>query len=322
MLNSYVKTNSAKHVVETTQFIKPRWRENCEKQQKMVHLKDCLQGEENMKILNSGTKISTIISILLLTIAMLTLSSCGQASVDAEKSPHLADIKLTSYSENTEDTQYVQVDMIFDKDIAVVDDKCESLRITIADERIGEDEYTLTSGEDSQTATIKISVNAVTKGVLKIDKLKENQTISEIRSADEKYAAADFSVEAIIPSGVTLSTTESATGHVVKNVDTFWNIRSIAWVGITENGELVPVSETRQLEMLDGYAAVHGHEFLMEDQSDIAASIAEVLKQNYGSEYTVSSQKNTITVDKAGSDVTLDVVIYQYIKINDRLINE
>lgn len=37
----------------------------------------------------------------------------------------------------------------------------------------GEDEYTLAVDEDSRTATIKISVNAVTKGVLKIDKLKE-----------------------------------------------------------------------------------------------------------------------------------------------------
>lgn len=256
------------------------------------------------------------VTIFLLCAALVAaLCSCG-AKVDKANSPRLESVRVDSYSDDTEDSQYVAVDLIFDREIAVMEDKCESLRITIADMRVQEDEYTLEKGDDDNTARLLISVNAITKGVLNIQKEKEDDVISEIRSSDEKYAAADFTVEGIIPSGVTLSTAESEPGRVVKSVDTYWNIRSIAWVGLTENGKLIPVSETRYLEMLDGYAAVHGHEFLMEDEEDVAASITEVLQNNYGSEYSFSCEGNSITAEKPGHDPELDIIIYTYMKVN------
>ena len=68
--------------------------------------------------------------------------------------------------------------------------------------------------------------------------------------------------------------------------------------------------------MLDGYAAVHGHEFLVENDRDIAAGIVETLQSNYGDEYSISCSKNIITVEKRGSDEELDIDVYSYKKIN------
>lgn len=253
---------------------------------------------------------------------LLAMTACGTAKVDEEHSPVLTDLQLQSGSRNTEDSQYVTVDLVFDRAISVVDDKCSSLRITIAEERVQDDEYSLSQGEGDCTAQLTISVKAVTKGVLKIEKEKDDAVISEIRSADGAYAAQDFTVKAMIPSGVELSTVESGVGRVVKNVDSFWNIRSIAWVGLMENGHLIRVSETRPLEMLDGYAAVHGHEFLRENQRDIAKRITEVLQNNYGDEYQFSCDGTQVTAEKRNSDAELDLEIYSYRKINGKTLRQ
>lgn len=247
----------------------------------------------------------------------MSLASCNSVKADEEYSPRLENATIGSYSRDTESSQYVEVDLMFDRDITVVDDKCESLRITIADERVQEDEYMLMQGDKSNIARLTINVEAITKGVLRVEKEKEETVISEIRSSDGEYATNDFSLEGMIPSGVTLSTVESEAGRVVKSVNSRWNIRSIAWVGLIEDGELIPVSETRSLEMLDGYATVHGHEFLMEDEEDIAESITNVLRNNYGDEYSFACDGNCVTVEKANSDAELDIDIYKYMKISE-----
>lgn len=249
--------------------------------------------------------------------ALLTalLLSCGSPKVDAEHSPRLEAASIESYSQDTEDSQYVEVDLIFDRDITVTDDKCEDLRITIAGERVREDEWELKQGDKSNSAQLIINVEAVTEGVLKAEPEKAEDGVSEIRSRNGEYAAGDFTVEGIIPSGVTLSTVASEVGKVVKSVDSRWNIRSIAWVGLMEDGRLVPVSETRQLEVLDGYGAVHGHEFLMEDEEDIAESITDMLKRNYGEEYSFTCDGNCVTAEKKNPDAELDIEIYEYVKV-------
>ena len=61
------------------------------------------------------------------------LASCGSVKTDAEYSPQLEDVAVGSYSEGSEDSQYVTADLIFDREIAVTDEKCSDLRITISD---------------------------------------------------------------------------------------------------------------------------------------------------------------------------------------------
>lgn len=73
--------------------------------------------------------------------------------------------------------------------------------------------------------------------------------------------------------------------------------------------------------MLDGYAAVHGHEFLVENEDDIAENITETLSNNYDSKYSFSCEKNRVTAEKKGSDAKLDIEIYTYKKINGELVH-
>lgn len=257
-----------------------------------------------------------IISIFIFVWIAVICVSCHSAKISSEYSPCLVDVQLKSYNNGTEDSQFVQVDLIFDREIAVVSEKFKNLKILIAGNRIKEDAYTLEQGEDEKTARITISVQAVTTGVLSLEKVDD--VISEIRSADKKYSVQDFSVETMIPSGVTLSTIKSGAGKIVKSVDSAWNIRSIAWIGILENGDLIEGTQTKELETLDGYSAVHGHEFLEENENNIAKEIVEVLEKNYPSEYGFCCDKNKITIEKENSEDNLDLVIYQYTKINQK----
>jgi hypothetical protein len=238
---------------------------------------------------------------------LLLLSLCGCAAKVGDGSPNLESVGISSYNNGTEDSQFVQVDLEFDREISL--GTTDSLRITVSGNRV--QEYSLEMTENAQTARLTFPVEAVTEGVLYIG--KNGDTITDLCSADGTYAAADFEVQAIIPSGVTLSTVSSTGGQVTKSVDTAWSIRSIAWVGLYEDGELVP---TTGEEQLDGFAAVHGHEFLIEDQADIAEKILETLTQSYGEDYIFSQNGTEITIQKPDSDAVLDLCIYQYTEIN------
>lgn len=275
-----------------------------------------MQTGKEWKGANVKKNTKKFVAVFLLMWTVVICVSCNSAKVHSEYSPCLVDVQLQSYNNGSEESQFVQVDLIFDREIAVVSEKFENLKILIAGNRIKEDAYTLEQGEDENTARITISVQAVTTGVLSLE--KTDNVISEIRSADKKYSVQDFSVETIIPSGVSLSTVESEVGKVVKSVDSSWNIRSIAWIGIFENGELVEGTQTQELESLDGYSAVHGHEFLVENENTIAKEIVDVLEKNYPSEYGFCCDKNRITIEKKNSLDTLDLVIYQYTKINQK----
>lgn len=256
-----------------------------------------------------------ITGILLLLVIFCETSCSKKINVDEEASPRLADVEISSYNEGTEKSQYVEVNLIFDREISVSSEAENSLRITVAGERVKEEEYTLTAGDDLNSARLLLSVEAITDGILKIGKAETADAITDIRNADGTCAAEEFTVEGSIPSGVTLSTVEAEPGRVTKQVDTYWNIRSIAWVGLWEDGVLAPASETRPLEMLDGYAAVHGHEFLMEDEKDIAEKICEVLTDNYSEEYRFSCEGAQVSAEKDGAG-TLDIVIYEYLVID------
>ncbi|MCD8366301.1 MAG: hypothetical protein LUC83_11020, partial [Clostridiales bacterium] len=70
-------------------------------------------------------------------------------------------------------------------------------------------------------------------------------------------------------------------------------------------------------EELDGYVAVHGHEFLTDDDAVIAESMVESLERVYGDEYAFSCNQNQVTVTAlSGEAAVYDIQIYDYLKIN------
>ncbi|MCD7982482.1 MAG: hypothetical protein LUF32_09305 [Clostridiales bacterium] len=254
-----------------------------------------------------------------LLVSVIIFAGCGGSlTVDEEQSPNLVNAVITSYNEGSESEQYVQVVLEFDREISVREEKEDSLRITIAQERVQSDEYTLTQGEDSDEAVLTISVTAITNGVLYIEKSESADVISDIMDADGQYAANDFTLEGLIPSGMTLSDVSSDDVSVTKQVASLWNIRSIAWVCLTKDGEVLPVEEEDADEELDGYVAVHGHEFLTDDDTAIAENIAESLSRVYSSEdYAFSSEGNQVTATAVNGETGVyDIQVYQYLRID------
>lgn len=249
--------------------------------------------------------------VLLLLLGAVSLTGCGRTV--GTGSPQLESVCITAYNNGSEDSQYVQVELRFDREISVSEESTDSLRITVSGERIRE--YTVEMGADPDTALLTLPVEAVTEGLLYIGKDTSADAVTDICSQDGRYAAAEFEVQGIIPSGVTLATVSSEPGRVVKEVVSGWSIRSIAWVGLYENGVLIPASDTTAGEELDGYAAVHGHEFLLEDEEDIAEKTVEVLTRNYTG-YEFSWDGTEIIAEKAGSDAVLDICVYQYIEVD------
>lgn len=263
-----------------------------------------------------GWKLFAAVALLLFGISVLT--GCGSTvATNEEYSPTLVNAEITSYNEGSVSEQYVKVVLEFDQDISVSEDPDDSMRITIAQERVQLDEYTLTQGENANEAELLISVTAITNGVLYIEKSESADVISDIMSADGSYAVQDFTLEGMIPSGVTLSDVSSSDTGVTKQVASLWNIRSIAWVCVTKDGEVVPADETDVDEELDGYVAVHGHEFLTDDDATIAESMVESLERVYGDEYAFTCNQNQVTVTAlSGEAAEYDIQIYEYLKIN------
>lgn len=247
----------------------------------------------------------------------ILLAGCGQKKTDALQSPNLIGAQITSYNEGSEKDQYVKVALEFDKPISISDEAEDSLRVSISGERIQPEEFTIEQGTEDEEAILTISVDYVTKGILEIQKSEKSDVISDILNSDGTYVVNDFEIEGLIPSGVTLSDVAADESSVTKQVDSVWNIRSIAWVCLTKDGEVIPVQEEDALEELDGRIAVHGHEFLMEDDGRIAEKIVESLERGYGSEYQFSSTANQITATATNGETgQYDIEIYQYLKIN------
>ncbi len=267
-----------------------------------------------------GKKCQIVMLVFIVMFSGLVFAGCGKLKTDDLKSPNIKNVSVSSYNENAESKQYVQVNLTFDQEIKVSGKQSESLRITIAGERMKD--YELTLGEDAKTAVLTIPVTAITKGVLEIEKSEKADNIYDICDVSGKYAVQDFTIKGIIPSGITLSTISSDKGSVVKNVDSSWNIRSIGWVGLFKDGELQPIAETNQSEILDGYIAVHGHEFLIENEKDVAGKIAETLQRVYPEGYKFQSEGTTVTAQCTdGSGGNLEIKMYQYLTLNGKSIS-
>lgn len=254
-----------------------------------------------------------------LLLACVALAGCGKGKTDSEKSPNLTGASISSYNEGSESKQYVKVLLDFDKEISVADKSKDSLRITIAKDRVKNEDYTIKQGENKKQAEVLISVEKVTKGTLEIQKSEKADCIEDITDASGTYAANDFDLEALVPSGVTLSNVAADDTSVTKQVDTAWNIRSIVWVCLTKDGQQVPIQESDDAEKLDGYVAVHGHEFLQDDEAAIAEKMVESLSRVYGESYSFTCDKNRVTAKALNGETgSYDIAVYEYVKIDGK----
>jgi|GEM_PF-1820327 len=250
--------------------------------------------------------------IFIMIVTLMGTSGCGAAKISDEKSPCLENVFLKTYNNGSESSQFVEVTLRFDREIAAGKKILSNMKVTISGTRMTD---ITASKTDDDTITLEIPVAAVTKGLLSIAEEKEGKGYSGITESTGRYYAKTFSVDAVIPSGVTLEDTQETNGNgFVKNVKGIWNIRCITWVKLLENGETVPGEPCAQLDELDGAIAVHGHDFLTSDTTMIAGAIVESLNDHYGSAYVFHQDGTRIYGSKLDeSDGTkLDLQIYTY----------
>jgi hypothetical protein len=253
---------------------------------------------------------------------LLFSTGCGmRIQKDETNSPKLVDFSLTSYNEGSADTQYVKAILTFDKEIKIDNSKLNSLRLTIGGNRVQSEDYQLQVGETSYLVECIVHVESITTGIFTMGISENTSQISAITDSSGQYAVYDFEIEGIIPSGVKLKTVSTSENACTVEVEGTWNIRSIAWLKLTENGIPVSTQEKNPSYLLDSAVAVHGHEFLIEDEADIANSITETLETSFDKTYEFHVDGKQISIQKkdTSEDSEIELSIYTYYKIDGEL---
>ena len=242
---------------------------------------------------------------------LFSLTGCSGAKIDETNSPALSDVSVTTYNNGSEDSQYVEVTLQFDKNIRIAENPAENMRITIAEERMEPEEFSV---EDS-TLSFRLPVTAITRGNLQITEEKEGKGYPGITDEEGQFNIRTFTVDMLIPSGVTLENVDSYTGKGFrKKVCGKWNIRNITWLILTEDGTPVSSQMNTYLDNMDDAVALHGHDFLIYDATMIAGEMAETLTRHFGSQYIFRAEGDEIIGERLdGSlDTKLDLEIYEY----------
>ncbi len=284
-----------------------------------------MRMHHNMRRKGNGRRFVSVVILfaVILSVSVLTTGCGKKAVVDDDNSPILKDAVIESWNDGSVDTQYVDVTLSYDREVCWQEKHTNSLRVTISDGKISDKKMQFLKGESEKELLLRIQVDSVTNGTLNISRADSETVISAITSADGKYATQNFEINALIPSGVELTDVsekeESGTGNpqVMKQVTHAWNIRSIAWIRLLENGDPVKVGENKNIEILDQAVAVHGHEFLQEDEYSAAETIAETLSKYYSDDYKFTSMDDIISVEKCNGDknVELDLKVYNYVNV-------
>ena len=240
--------------------------------------------------------------------------------MNTESSPQLIHGDVSSLESDSVEEQYVQVRLTFDSPVDVDTKKKKNIRMTIGDKRVKDDEYQLEKLEED-TVLISIHVNSITTGILKISPVDENKGMGTFTDESGRYDAKPFEFEAVIPSGVMLSPASPDPEHemgIVQEVTSSYYIRSIAWIRIREGNLVIDTGEENSQEYLDGAVAVHGHDYLIEDEESTAANMVEVLQKNFGEEYEFLQDGEKIHLWKKNGDPEgdLELEVYGYVKID------
>ncbi|SDB22286.1 hypothetical protein [Eubacterium oxidoreducens] len=262
-----------------------------------------------------------LLTFLAIFIISTMLTGCSSAKYNTDYSPHISDITAAGRNEGSESSQFVDITLTFNQTISLSDDPLANMDLTIGGKSPDYDKLTVTQNADN-ALTIAVPVTAITTGNLVIDEKKENTGYTGILNEDASACAYPFSCELLIPSGISLTTDESYSGGGTKvQVEGTWDIRSITWLELLSDGSPVTsqVSDTSELYQ-DTAIAVHGHDFLLCDETMIAETIAETLTKHFGSSYAFYANGSSVTCEKLDNTDTaqLELKIYTYKTIKEK----
>ncbi len=256
-------------------------------------------------------KLFLRISLLILIVVLAGLqagcaSSPAGGAAAGPDSPELQDWTVYGECLGGEADQFIVAELTFDREIKLSEGLPSQIRAVIGGKRIAEEDISAEqSGE--KTVEIRLHVDRVVDGVLKLTNAPGNDTISALTDAEGRNCAGTLDVEKIVPSGVSIH--EESAGEFA--VDTVPTHRSIVWIRVRTEQGILPPGGAASTDVMDDAAAVHEHEFLWATTASVASDIADTVNQYYSPAVAAEARDNHVILRAADGSAAPSLEIYE-----------
>lgn len=237
-------------------------------------------------------------------------TGCGGAAEPGDHSPVLNSCTLRGECSGGERDQRIIADLSFDRAVSFDENLAEQLRIVVGGQRIDDGDVAIVqNGENG--IEITVPVVQVNDGMMEITNAPDSEVLSGLTDKEGKSCVEKLEIEQLIPSGASVSTVEETAGRAVYQVDSVVTHRSIIWLRMYRNGEMIPPDDTDTTDVMDSAVAVHEHEFLWATPESTASDMAEVINSFYSSGLEASADGKCLTIrEKNGGQSSLKMEIY------------
>ena len=255
-------------------------------------------------------RIINITLIVLICILTAMCTGCGGAAEPGDHSPVLNSCTLRGECSGGERDQRIIADLSFDRAVSFDENLAEQLRIVVGGQRIDDGDVAIVqNGENG--IEITVPVVQVNDGMMEITNAPDSEVLSGLTDKEGKSCVEKLEIEQLIPSGASVSTVEETAGRAVYQVDSVVTHRSIIWLRMYRNGEMIPPDDTDTTDVMDSAVAVHEHEFLWATPESTASDMAEVINSFYSSGLEASADGKCLTIrEKNGGQSSLKMEIY------------
>lgn len=255
-------------------------------------------------------QIINITLIVLICILTAMCTGCGGAAEPGDHSPVLNSCTLRGECSGGERDQRIIADLSFDRAVSFDENLAEQLRIVVGGQRIDDGDVAIVqNGENG--IEITVPVVQVNDGMMEITNAPDSEVLSGLTDKEGKSCVEKLEIEQLIPSGASVSTVEETAGRAVYQVDSVVTHRSIIWLRMYRNGEMIPPDDTDTTDVMDSAVAVHEHEFLWATPESTASDMAEVINSFYSSGLEASADGKCLTIrEKNGGQSSLKMEIY------------
>ena len=262
---------------------------------------------------------------------MLVACSRAEGIQIGETSPHLADVNLSAQSSMTEDSQQVQVSLVFDQNLSCENiDFKNAFKIQLNGKTPDESTIEVTAYVQENTIVIRFqpaknvrnatpasgSYFALYQSSFSIASAREDGALVGITGSEGQNAVLDSAIEGVLPSGVAIEITTQTAGSSQENVraaTTFQVtspalVRAITWFSV-DGGQ------TKLLK--------HNHTFSKETNESCAADFARVINRaKCGVNAQASGNTITITATSVVDEQVIEPVIVQGVNVEPGVYSE